>query len=164
MKNEEISTNRLKLDNKESSDSNNLSSINTNNLLKNVNNTKPKSSALRALLDEIKSDHSSPSSSKSPPKMSFDTNRISLLHKSQHSIDKASKTNNSYEKEIKRNTSTISNKSKDLNFHDMKSEISSIQEKIEGLEKKLCNNSFYIHKLVAQRFGRMKKTGIFRSN
>jgi|LauGreDrversion4_2_1035121.scaffolds.fasta_scaffold117498_3 hypothetical protein len=144
MKNEEIFTNRLKLDHKESSDSNNLSSINTNNLMKNVNINKPKSSALRALLDEIKSDHSSPSSSKSPPKMTFDANKVSLLQKSQTSIDKASKTTNSYEKEIKRNMSTISNKSKDLNFHDMKSEINSIQEKIEGLEKKLCNNSYLL--------------------
>jgi hypothetical protein len=142
MKNEEIFTNRLKHDNKESSDSNNISSINTNNLMKNVNNTKPKSSALRALLDEIKSDHSSPSSSKSPPKMTFEASKVSLLQKSQNSIDKASKTTNSYEKEIKRNMSTISNKSKDLNFHDMKSEINSIQEKIEGLEKKLCNISY----------------------
>lgn len=142
MKNEEISTNRLKFDNKDSTDSNNLSSIHTNNLIKNINNPKPKSSALRALLDEIKSDHSSPSSSKSPSKMNFDSNKVSHLLKSQNSIDKVSKTTNSLDKEIKRNYSTLSNKSKDLNFHDMKSEINSIQEKIEGLEKKLCNISF----------------------
>jgi len=74
--------------------------------------------------------------------MTFEASKVSLLQKSQNSIDKASKTTNSYEKEIKRNMSTISNKSKDLNFHDMKSEINSIQEKIEGLEKKLCNISY----------------------
>lgn len=30
-----------------------------------------------------------------------------------------------------------------MNFKDMKSEISHIQEKIDGLEKKLCNLSLY---------------------
>lgn len=139
MRNEDSTSNRQLSDNnnKLSNNSNNFSRINTHSLVNNIQESKPKSSALRALLDEIKSDHSSPSSSKSP-KRTQNIVSNNVLEES----------NTIYESNIKakgepqlhkRNVSTSSLGSKDLNFKDMKSEISSIQEKIDGLEKKLCN-------------------------
>jgi hypothetical protein len=101
---------------------------------------KPKSSALRALLDEIKSDPSSPTSSKSPTKMNFNLQKVGLLDNSNNSSEFNYKSQADNIK-TQRNLSTTSNNSKDLNFKDMKSEITSIQEKIDGLEKKLCKGS-----------------------
>ena len=122
-------TNRLTNDIKNSSSSNNISTINTNLLINNIKTNKTKSSALRALLDEIKSDNDSPSSSRTPKKRQFDPNKISFLDNSQVSSKTKSKPY-----DVERDNSTLSNKSKDMNFKDMKSEISHIQEKIDGLE------------------------------
>ena len=110
--------------------------INTNLLANNITINKPKSSALRALLDEIKSDNSSRSSSKSPK------NKNNIKSNTTNFLDISKPEKNSKLKETKhepsRTNSIISNRSKDLNFVDMKSEINNLQSKIDGLEKKLC--------------------------
>ena len=131
--------------NKNSSNSNNYSTINTNLLVNEIKESKPKSSALRALLNEIKSDNSSVSNS--PVRNNkFNPNKVSLLESSNNNNAKDRSESrdsniNMHRKgrEMKRDNSNFSGKSRDFDFKDMKSEITNIQEKIDGLEKKLCN-------------------------
>jgi hypothetical protein len=135
LKKEEFFSNRIS-DNKNSS--NNLS-VNTNNInnINNINSVKPKSSALRALLDEIKSDCSSRSVSRSPPKKIYEPNKAYPLDNSNSTVERNIRQTKVYNDH--RNSSVTSNKSRDLNFNDMKCEIGNLQEKIDGLEKRLCN-------------------------
>lgn len=91
------------------------------NINSNNNYKEPKSSALRSLLNEIKSENSSRSSSKTPPNLNFNQKSQNILVESQRI-----------------NINKYKESTKEVNFTDMKSDIQNLQEKIKGLEKKLC--------------------------
>ncbi len=84
-----------------------------------------KSSALRNLLNEIRSENTSPSSSVSPLKLQY-YSKASTLAESQG-------LSNNFNK-IKESKNIV----KDVNFGDMKSDIQALQDKILNLEKRLC--------------------------
>lgn len=87
-----------------------------------------KSSALRNLLNEIKSESSSPTSSVSPLKLQYSSKASTLAESQGISIN------------VNRNKD-LKNSVKEVNFGDMKSDIQVLQEKILSLENRLCTNS-----------------------
>lgn len=109
---------------------------------KDNNDKLAKSSALRSLLNEIKSDNSSRSSSKTPPKMNYDAKTSNLAFSQTINTNKYK--------------DTLS-QGKEINFTDMKSDIRSLQDKILGLEKKICRYLLIkLIKILPQRVRRLE--------